>query len=96
MMADQRTWRNALLHPPRVMRGGNRGRHNFLLSISSLKHVMAAPVISISSDISVESLGSSFQRVILIGSIFVEVLVTPEVGVAAVASPVEVLELDTH
>ncbi|GJZ59968.1 reverse transcriptase domain-containing protein [Tanacetum coccineum] len=58
--------------------------------------VMAAPVISISSDVSVESVGSSFRRVILIGSISVEVLVTPEVGAAVVASPAGVLELDTH
>nr|GFA31910.1 hypothetical protein [Tanacetum cinerariifolium] len=40
--------------------------------------------------------GSSFQRVILIGSIFVEVPVAPEVGAAAIASPSGVLELDTH
>ncbi|GJT28590.1 hypothetical protein Tco_0908865 [Tanacetum coccineum] len=58
--------------------------------------VMAAPVISISSDVSVESVGSSFPRVILIGSISVEVPVAPEVGAAAVASPAGVLELDTH
>ncbi|GKA08838.1 hypothetical protein Tco_0688169 [Tanacetum coccineum] len=57
---------------------------------------MAALVISISSDVSVESVGSSFPRVILIGSISVEVPVAPEVGAAAVASPVGVLELDTH
>nr|GEX66831.1 hypothetical protein [Tanacetum cinerariifolium] len=57
---------------------------------------MTALVISISSDVSVESVGSSFPRVILIGSISVEVSVTPEVGAASVASPVEVLELDTH
>nr|GEU45727.1 hypothetical protein [Tanacetum cinerariifolium] len=57
---------------------------------------MAALVISISSDVSVESVGSSFPGVILIGSIFVEVSVAPEVGVAAVASPTGVLELDTH
>ncbi|GKC52853.1 hypothetical protein Tco_1075598, partial [Tanacetum coccineum] len=57
---------------------------------------MAAPVISISLDVSVESVGSSFPRVILVGSISVEVPVAPEVGAAAVASPVEVLELDTH
>nr|GEZ34595.1 putative reverse transcriptase domain-containing protein [Tanacetum cinerariifolium] len=57
---------------------------------------MAAPVISISLDVSVEIVGSSFLRVILIGSIFVEVLVAPEVGAAAVASPAELLELDTH
>nr|GEX19455.1 multiprotein-bridging factor 1c [Tanacetum cinerariifolium] len=58
--------------------------------------VMVAPVISISSDVSVESVGSSFPRVILIGSIYVEVLVAPEVGAATVASPAGVLELDTH
>ncbi|GJT72362.1 hypothetical protein Tco_1031648 [Tanacetum coccineum] len=57
---------------------------------------MAAPIISISLNVSVESVGSSFLRVILIGSISVEVLVVPEVGAAAVASPVGVLELDTH
>nr|GEX11166.1 hypothetical protein [Tanacetum cinerariifolium] len=60
------------------------------------KQVMAAPVISISLDVSVEGVGSSFPRVILIGSIFVEVSVTPEVGAATVASPAGVLELDTH
>ncbi|GJZ52522.1 hypothetical protein Tco_0607037 [Tanacetum coccineum] len=43
--------------------------------------VMAAPIISISSDVSAESVGSSFPRVILIGSISIEVPVTPEVGV---------------
>nr|GEX27742.1 hypothetical protein [Tanacetum cinerariifolium] len=43
-----------------------------------------------------ESVGSSFSRVILIGSIYVEVPVASEVGVAAVASPTRVLELDTH
>ncbi|GKE60605.1 hypothetical protein Tco_1510972, partial [Tanacetum coccineum] len=42
--------------------------------------------------VSVESVGSSFPRVILIGSNSVEVPVAPEVG----ASPVRVLELDTH
>nr|GEY36913.1 hypothetical protein [Tanacetum cinerariifolium] len=57
---------------------------------------MAALVISISSDVSVESVGSSFSRVILIVSIFVEVLIAPEVGAAAVASPTVMLELDTH
>ncbi|GKD22088.1 hypothetical protein Tco_1223791 [Tanacetum coccineum] len=57
---------------------------------------MAAPVISISSDVSVESVGSSFPRVILIGSISIEIPVVPKVGAAAVASPVGVLELDTH
>ncbi|GKA51733.1 hypothetical protein Tco_0744929 [Tanacetum coccineum] len=57
---------------------------------------MTALVISISSDVSVESVGSSFSRVILIGSISVEVPVAPEVGAAVVASPAGVLELDTH
>nr|GEV20134.1 hypothetical protein [Tanacetum cinerariifolium] len=57
---------------------------------------MAAPVISISLDVSVESMGSSFLRVILIGSISVEVSVASEVGAATVASPAGVLELDTH
>ncbi|GJR95714.1 hypothetical protein Tco_0267888 [Tanacetum coccineum] len=57
---------------------------------------MAAPVISISSDLSDESVGSSFPQVLLISSIFVEVLVAPEVGAAVVASPAKVLELDTH
>ncbi|GKD28722.1 hypothetical protein Tco_1239500, partial [Tanacetum coccineum] len=58
--------------------------------------VMAASVISISSDVSVESVGSFFPRVILIGSISVEVSVAPEVGAAAVVSPAGVLEFDTH
>nr|GFA11794.1 hypothetical protein [Tanacetum cinerariifolium] len=57
---------------------------------------MAALVISISSDVSIESVRSFFARAILIGFIFVEVLVAPEVGAAAVALPVRVLELDTH
>ncbi|GJX95138.1 hypothetical protein Tco_0349724, partial [Tanacetum coccineum] len=57
---------------------------------------MAALVISISSDVLVKSVGSSFSRVILIGSISVEVPVAPEVGAAAVASHAGVLELDTH
>nr|GEU38504.1 hypothetical protein [Tanacetum cinerariifolium] len=48
---------------------------------------MAAPVLSVSSDVSVESVRSSFSRVILIGSISVKVPVAPEVGAAAVASP---------
>ncbi|GJY71800.1 hypothetical protein Tco_0475503 [Tanacetum coccineum] len=67
---------------------------------------MAAPVISISLDLSDESVGSSIPRVILFGSIPTmipvvpeipsEVLVAPEVAAVAVASPVGVLELDTH
>ncbi|GJX57959.1 hypothetical protein Tco_0289349 [Tanacetum coccineum] len=43
-----------------------------------------------------EIVGSSFPRVILIGSISVEVPVAPEVGAAAVALPAGVLELGTH
>ncbi|GJR67426.1 hypothetical protein Tco_0013491 [Tanacetum coccineum] len=66
-----------------------------LLGVMECK-VMEAPVISISSDSSDESVGSSIPRVILIGSIPIEVLVAPEVGAAAVASPTRVLELDTH
>ncbi|GJV62783.1 hypothetical protein Tco_1473611 [Tanacetum coccineum] len=58
--------------------------------------VMAALVISISSDVSVESVGSSFPRVILIDSISVEAPVAPEVGAATITSPAGVLELDTH
>ncbi|GJT44303.1 hypothetical protein Tco_0953018 [Tanacetum coccineum] len=58
--------------------------------------VMAAPVITISLDVSVESVGSSFPRVILIGSISNEVPVALEVGAAVVASPTGVLKLDTH
>ncbi|GJV19391.1 putative reverse transcriptase domain-containing protein [Tanacetum coccineum] len=57
---------------------------------------MAALVISISLNVSVQSVGSSFLLVILIGSIFVEVSVAPEVGAVAVASPTGVLKLDTH
>nr|GEZ96637.1 hypothetical protein [Tanacetum cinerariifolium] len=57
---------------------------------------MAATVISISSDVSVESVGSSFPRVILIGFIYVEVPIAPKVGADVVALPAGVLELDTH
>ncbi|GKB83894.1 hypothetical protein Tco_0950789 [Tanacetum coccineum] len=58
--------------------------------------VMAALVISISSDVPVTSVGSSFPRVIYIGSISIEVSIAPEVEVAAVSSLARVLELDTH
>ncbi|GKD05492.1 putative reverse transcriptase domain-containing protein, partial [Tanacetum coccineum] len=58
--------------------------------------VMAPSVISISLDSSDESVGSSISRVILIGSIPVEVPVAPEVGAAVVTSPARALELDTH
>ncbi|GKA86896.1 putative reverse transcriptase domain-containing protein [Tanacetum coccineum] len=64
--------------------------------IKPLQFLVKALVISISSDVSVESVGSSFLLVILIGYIPVEVPVTPEVRAAAVASPARVLELDTH
>nr|GEX17362.1 hypothetical protein [Tanacetum cinerariifolium] len=57
---------------------------------------MVALVISISLNVSVKSVVSSFLRVTLIGSISVEILVAPEVGAAIVSSPAEVLELDTH
>ncbi|GJX30296.1 hypothetical protein Tco_0238375 [Tanacetum coccineum] len=55
---------------------------------------MAASVISISSDSSNESVGSSPQ-VNLIGYVPIEVPVTPEVA-AVVASPAGVPKLDTH
>ncbi|GJT63735.1 hypothetical protein Tco_1015215 [Tanacetum coccineum] len=58
--------------------------------------VMVALVISISSDVSVESVGSYSPRVILIGSISVEILVALEVGTAIVSSPARMLDLDTH
>nr|GEY41958.1 hypothetical protein [Tanacetum cinerariifolium] len=51
---------------------------------------MAAPVISISSDVSVERVGSSFSQVIPIGSSSVEVPVAPEEGAATVALPAEI------
>nr|GEW14022.1 hypothetical protein [Tanacetum cinerariifolium] len=57
---------------------------------------MAALVISVSSNVSVESAESSFPRVILIGPISIEVPVAPKVGAALVASSAGVLELDTH
>nr|GEW00777.1 hypothetical protein [Tanacetum cinerariifolium] len=62
--------------------------------------VMAAPVISISLDVSVESVGSSFLRAFLIGSISVDVSVAPEVGrLYTYVSPFmcsDDLELDTE
>nr|GEX06312.1 putative reverse transcriptase domain-containing protein [Tanacetum cinerariifolium] len=61
-----------------------------------LKKVMEASVSFISSNLSDESVRSFISRVILIGSIYVKVPVALEVGAAVVASPVEVLELDTH
>nr|GEV89263.1 hypothetical protein [Tanacetum cinerariifolium] len=47
-----------------------------------LDMVMAALNISISLDVSVERVGSSFSRLILIGSSSVEFLVTPKMGAA--------------
>ncbi|GKC32263.1 hypothetical protein Tco_1039557, partial [Tanacetum coccineum] len=71
-----------------------------------LVQVMAAPVISISSDTSEESVGSHAPRVILFGAIPViihvipevpvvptEPIVTPEVGTVSVISPSGVLDL---
>ncbi|GJY58773.1 hypothetical protein Tco_0458665 [Tanacetum coccineum] len=68
--------------------------------------VMAAPVISISSDTSEESVGSHAPRVILFGAIpaiipvipkvpiiLADPIVTPEVGAVSVVSPVGVLDL---
>nr|GEZ61483.1 hypothetical protein [Tanacetum cinerariifolium] len=53
-------------------------------------------MVSFDFKTSVESVRSSFPRVILIGSISVEVPVAPGVGAAIVGSPARVLELDTH
>ncbi|GJU98722.1 putative reverse transcriptase domain-containing protein [Tanacetum coccineum] len=58
--------------------------------------VMTALVIFISSDVSVESVGTSFPQVILIDSISINFSVAPEVGAAVVASPARVFDLDTH
>nr|GEV96088.1 reverse transcriptase [Tanacetum cinerariifolium] len=66
------------------------------IGIQSQGYREPAPVISISLDVSVKSLGSSFPRVILIGYISFELPVAPEVGAAVVASPVGVFKLDTH
>ncbi|GJZ18287.1 hypothetical protein Tco_0554410 [Tanacetum coccineum] len=57
---------------------------------------MAASFISISSDVSVENVGSSFPRVILIGSILVEVPIAPEVGAAAIATPAVMIQSHTE
>nr|GEV36036.1 hypothetical protein [Tanacetum cinerariifolium] len=57
---------------------------------------MAAPIISTSLDSLDKSVGSSIPRVILIGSIPIEVLVAPDVWATAITSPAGVLELDTH
>ncbi|GJR57834.1 hypothetical protein Tco_1499996 [Tanacetum coccineum] len=52
--------------------------------------VMTALVIYISLDVSVESVGSSFPRVILIGFISVEVPVAPEFPLAPIVAPPEI------
>ncbi|GJR67443.1 hypothetical protein Tco_0013508 [Tanacetum coccineum] len=85
-------------HPDTVFRSEPIWRCDRLVSGANVieNQVMEAPVISISLDVSVESVGSSFPRVILIGSISVEVPIAPDVGAAAVASPAGVLELGTH
>nr|GEY13151.1 hypothetical protein [Tanacetum cinerariifolium] len=65
------------------------------LPFAHLAKVMEALVISISLDVSVKSVGSSFQLVSLIGSISIEVPVAPVVWAAVVASPARVLKIDT-
>ncbi|GKC73513.1 putative reverse transcriptase domain-containing protein [Tanacetum coccineum] len=79
-------------------RVSTRPRYDRLVSRAKVikNQVMAAPVISISSDVLVESMGSSFARVILIGSNSVEVSVAPEVGATVVVSHAGALELDTN
>ncbi|GJU96281.1 hypothetical protein Tco_1321037 [Tanacetum coccineum] len=72
----------------------NRGRTRLRLFQFSLRDQASnwlerLPVGSIST-------WEDLTTLILIGSIPIEVPVAPEVGVAAVASPVGVLELDTH
>ncbi|GJV71134.1 hypothetical protein Tco_1491129 [Tanacetum coccineum] len=65
---------------------------------------MATPIISIFSDSSEESVGSSNSWVVMFGTIptvihadvSTIIPVVPEVAVAIVASPTEVLELDVH
>ncbi|GJW73654.1 hypothetical protein Tco_0133024 [Tanacetum coccineum] len=71
--------------------------------LDKLIAVMDAPVISISSDTSEESVGSHAPRVILFGAIHViipevpvvpaDAIVTPEVGTVSVVSPFGVLDL---
>ncbi|GJW97008.1 hypothetical protein Tco_0178816, partial [Tanacetum coccineum] len=83
-----------------------RGVTNWYQSQDIENQVMAAPVISISSDTSEESVGSHAPRVILFGAIpaiipvIPEVpvvpadpIVTPEVGTVSVVSPAGVLDL---
>ncbi|GJX84325.1 ribonuclease H-like domain-containing protein [Tanacetum coccineum] len=95
---DEDVTRDVALGMPFFMKYAPFGGCDRLVSRAKVieNQIMAAPVISLSSDVSVESVGSSFPRVILIGSISVEVPVAPEVGADAVASPAGVLELDTR
>ncbi|GJX57297.1 hypothetical protein Tco_0287194 [Tanacetum coccineum] len=65
-------------HPPIITVDLHLAKEMMMRMMVLLVLVMAALVISISSDISVESVGSSFLRVILIDSISVEVPVTPK------------------
>ncbi|GJU63485.1 hypothetical protein Tco_1245320 [Tanacetum coccineum] len=74
-----------------------------VLRVPFLALVMAAPVISISSDSSDESVGSVMPRVILFGTILTDIPVVPadlpvapEVTAAAVASPAGALESESH
>nr|GEW86935.1 reverse transcriptase domain-containing protein [Tanacetum cinerariifolium] len=85
---------NVVRLPGSITRGGLVWRCDRLVSRAKVieNQVMDAPVISISSNLSDESVGSSFPRVILIGSISVEVLVAPEVRAAAVASPTRTIQ----
>ncbi|GJR86547.1 hypothetical protein Tco_0210558 [Tanacetum coccineum] len=90
-----RAERLAKTHGPLALMANSQNPYNY--------PVISALVISISSDSLNESVGSSIPRVILIGFIPIEVPVVPadlpvalEVGAAAVASPAEVLKLDTH
>ncbi|GJY94031.1 hypothetical protein Tco_0509813 [Tanacetum coccineum] len=65
---------------------------------------MASPIISISSDSSEESMGSSTSRVVMLGTIPTVIhadvsTIVPavsEVAAAIVASPTGVLDLDVH
>nr|GEV14055.1 hypothetical protein [Tanacetum cinerariifolium] len=76
--------------------------YDFTTSSSLLSQVGPLGIISLqfilpfAKDVSVESVGSSFPRVILISSILVEVPVAAEVGAAVVDLAAGVLELDTH
>nr|GEZ79320.1 hypothetical protein [Tanacetum cinerariifolium] len=71
--------------------------------ILSIFPVIKAPIISISSNSSDESVGSVMSRVILFGTILIEILVVPidlpvapDVTTAVVASPVGALVPESH